>query len=221
MSFVRQASVLLAGFEPFDNDPVSPAWEVARALDGWRCEGTTVRALQVPCVFGLSIEHLQEAVERWRPKLVLTLGAAGQAPALSLERVAINLDDARIPDNAGRQVIDSEIVAGGPAAYFSNLPIKAIVRELRDAGIPARESHSAGTFVGNHVFYGLMHCLARQPEQGTRGGLIHVPYLPEQAARSPGKASMALDTQVEALRVIIRTALQVERDLRVRPAVLH
>ncbi|MDM0089735.1 MULTISPECIES: pyroglutamyl-peptidase I [unclassified Variovorax] len=214
--------VLVAGFEPFENDPVNPAWEIARALEGWACEGAVVQALQLPCVFGRAIETLDTALAGPVPALVLCLGAAGGRTEVSLERAALNVDDARIPDNAGYQPIDVEVVAGGPAAYFSTLPIKAMVRDMRAAGLPAAVSNTAGTFVCNHIFYALMHRLATQPAlASTRGGFLHVPYLPEQAASKPGVASMALATQVEALRVAIRTALTVRHDVRETAGRLH
>lgn len=214
--------VLVAGFEPFENDPVNPAWEIARALDGWRCEGTVVQALQLPCVFGRAIHVLDAAmagiVESGKPlPLVLCIGAAGGRTEISLERAALNVDDARIPDNAGCQPIDIEVVPGAPAAYFSTLPIKAMVRDMR-----AAVSNSAGTFVCNHIFYALMHRIATWPALAhTRGGFVHVPYLPEQAASKPGVASMALQTQVEAFRVAIRTALLVRDDVRETAGRLH
>jgi pyroglutamyl-peptidase len=216
------ADVLVTGFEPFDQDPVNPSWEVARALDGWVCEGRTVRAVQLPCVFGQAIEALDAALAAGAPQLVVSLGLAGGRTEWSPERVAVNCDDARIPDNAGRQPIDQAVVAGGPVGYFSSLPIKAIVQALRAAGLPASVSNTAGSFVCNHIFYALMHRLATRPAlAATRGGFVHVPYLPEQAARLPGAPSMGLATQVEALRVLLRTALTVQADVAIGGGQLH
>lgn len=215
-------NVLLTGFEPFDKDPVNPSWEVARALDGWVCEGATVRAVQLPCVFGKAIEQLDAALLQWQPTLVISLGLAGGRVDITPERVAINMDDARIPDNGGQQPVDASVVSGGPAAYFSTLPLKAIVRDLRAQGLPASVSNTAGTFVCNHIFYALMHRLAKRGDPSrTRGGFVHVPYLPEQAARNPGAPSMALATQVQALRVLIETALTVKNDVRETAGQLH
>ncbi|QNP59198.1 pyroglutamyl-peptidase I [Paenacidovorax monticola] len=216
-------NVLLTGFEPFENDPINPAWEIARALDGWQHAGATVRGVQVPCVFGRAIEALDEAMARWQPRLVICLGLAAGRSEMSLERVAINVDDARIPDHAHYQPVDVPVVPGGPAAYFSTLPIKAIVRDLRAAGLPGAVSNTAGTFVCNHIFYALMHRLAQQGmgSEPVRGGFIHVPALPEQAARRPGMPSMALETQVQALRVVISTALAVSEDVREGAGQLH
>lgn len=217
-----QPTVLVTGFEPFDHDPVNPSWEVARALDGWLCEGHQVRAVQLSCVFGGAAVQLDAALAHWQPRLVVGLGLAGGRTEWQPERVAINCDDARIPDNAGRQPVDTAVVPGGPAAYFSTLPIKAIVQALRAAGLPASVSNSAGTFVCNHVFYALMHRLAGLPGvPGVRGGFVHVPALPEQAARHPGLPSMALAVQVEALRVTLRTALTVQTDIVAAGGQLH
>ncbi|CAN7642584.1 pyroglutamyl-peptidase I [Pseudorhodoferax sp. LjRoot39] len=216
---IAPSHVLVTGFEPFDNDPINPSWEVARALEGWDCGGATVRAVQLPCVFGQAAARLDTALAQWQPRLVVGLGLAGGRTEWQPERVAINCDDARIPDNAGRQPVDTAVVSGGPAAYFSTLPIKAIVQALRAAGLPASVSNTAGTFVCNHVFYALMHRLAGLP--GVRGGFVHVPALPEQAARHPGLPSMALAAQVEALRVTLRTALAVETDIVAAGGQLH
>ncbi|ADU34916.1 pyroglutamyl-peptidase I [Variovorax paradoxus] len=214
--------VLVAGFEPFENDAVNPAWEIARALDGWACEGAVVQAVQLPCVFGRAIDALDAALIGPPLQLVLCVGAAGGRAEISMERAALNIDDARIPDNAGQQPIDLPVVKHGPAAYFSTLPIKAMVRDVRAAGLPAAVSNTAGTFVCNHIFYALMHRLATRPALAhTRGGFVHVPYLPEQAASKPGVASMALAAQVEAFRVAIRTALTVRDDVRETAGRLH
>ena len=215
--------ILLSGFEPFDRDTVNPSWEVARALDGWQVEGATVQAVQLPCVFGAALDRLDAALaDGERPVLVVALGLAGGRTEVTPERAALNLDDARIPDNAGQQPVDLPVVADGPAAYFSTLPIKAIVHALRSQGLPASVSNTAGTFVCNHVFYGLMHRLATRPDlQGVRGGFVHVPALPEQAARMPGMPSLDLATQVQGLRILLHTALTVQTDLREQGGSLH
>jgi pyroglutamyl-peptidase len=214
--------VLVTGFEPFERDTVNPSWEVAKALDGWVCEGAEVKAALLPCVFGSAIDRLDSALAEYRPTLIVALGLAGTRAEMSPERVAINVDDARIPDNGGRQPIDVPVVQGAPVAYFSTLPIKAIVRDMRAAGVPASVSNTAGTFVCNHVFYALMHRLATRPElAGARGGFVHLPCLPEQAARLGGTPSMALATQIEGLRTLLRTALTVREDARETGGQLH
>ena len=144
---------------------------------------------------------------------MLCLGQAGGRANIGLERVAINVDDARIPDNAGRQPIDEPVVMGGPAAYFSSLPLKACVQALGDAGLPAEVSNSAGTFVCNHVFYSLMHALAERGDDpacsAVRAGFVHLPWLPEQ-----GSPSLPLADMIKALHVIALTALSTPVDLK-------
>jgi pyroglutamyl-peptidase len=204
-------TVLLTGFEPFNNETINPAWEAVRALDGCSGEGFIVAARQLPCAFGEANQAMQQAILELKPALVIAVGQAGGRVDLSLERVAINVDDAPIPDNAQRQLVDQPIVADGPVAYFSTLPIKAIVQSLKAAGLPASVSQTAGTFVCNHVFYGLMHYAAAT---ALRAGFIHIPYLPEQAAAHPGVASMALADMVSGLRIAIETSLRSGADAR-------
>ncbi len=209
------ATLLLTGFEPFGGESVNPSWEIARALDGWVCEGLTVRAVRLPCAFGDALRTLDDALAQHRPELVMGLGQAGGRAEISIERVAVNVDDARIPDNLGRQPIDAAVEAEGPAAYFSTLPIKALAHDLRAAGIAAAVSNTAGTFVCNHVFYALMHRLATRPALAqVRGGFVHVPYTPEQVAGRPGVAAMALATQVEGIRQALRSAVLTRVDVR-------
>ncbi|MFS8972932.1 pyroglutamyl-peptidase I [Cupriavidus necator] len=214
-------TVLLTGFEPFENEPINPSWEAVRALDGERVGDAVIVARQLPCVFGVAIDAIGELVGALQPALVIAVGQAGGRAEMSVERVAINVDDARIADNAGEQPIDAAIVDDGPAAYFSTLPIKAMVRDMRGAGVPASVSQTAGTFVCNHVFYGLMHQLARQKDADVRGGFIHIPYLPEQAARHPGQPSLAQETLVKGLRQAVATALSTRADVREQGGQLH
>src|SRR5471032_243979 len=205
--------ILLTGFEPFNGEAINPSWEAVRALDGWHEGDFVVHARKLPCVFGRASQVMHQAVEELQPSIVIAVGQAGGRVDLSVERVAINIDDAPYADNQKRQVVDQPIVSSGPAAYFSTLPIKAIVHELRVAGLPASVSQTAGTFVCNHVFYGLMQQAA---EWGTtmRAGFIHIPYLPQQAAAHPGSASMTLADMTEGLRIAIRTTLAVDVDMR-------
>ena len=202
--------VLLTGFEPFDGETVNPSWEVARALDGHGVCGALVRAVRLPCVFGGSLQVLDEALRRTRPHLVLALGQASRA-AIGVERVAVNLDDARIADNAGVRPVDVPVVAGAPAAYFSTLPVKAMALALREAGIAAEVSGSAGSFVCNHVFFGLMHRLRRR--RGVRGGFVHLPMLPEQAARRALPHAMPLEVMVDGVQRALACALATARDV--------
>ena len=208
----HEPTVLLTGFAPFGGEEANPSWQAAAALDGERIAGHRVAARLLPVEFGASLDALRAALDEVRPALVLCVGQAGGRAQLSLERVAINVDDARIPDNAGAAPIDEPIAADGPAAYFATLPIKAMLAALREAGIPAEVSQTAGTYVCNHVFYGLMHALRATP--GVRGGFLHIPYSPEQAARHPGAPSLPVDTVVDGLRVALRTAVATSADRR-------
>ncbi len=169
-------TMLLTGFEPFGGDALNASWEAVRLLGGEMIEGTRVEVRQLPCVFGDAISVLRHVIDEVGPAIVVCAGQASNRDAVCLERVAINLDDARIADNRGNVPIDAAIVAGGPAAYFTSLPVKAMMAAIADAGIPVKLSESAGTYVCNHVFYGLMHEIATQ-RPALRGGFIHVPSI--------------------------------------------
>lgn len=196
--------LLVTGFEPFGGESFNPSAAAALALDGLSLGGARVVGRVLPCVFGSALQALDQALDAHSPQLVLAVGLASGRSELSVERVAINLDDARMPDNAGVQPVDRPVVPGGPAAYFSTLPIKAIVAALRSQGLPAGVSQTAGTFVCNHVFYGLMHRLASRP--GVRGGFIHVPLSPRQAAHHPGQPSMDESLVRRGLEIALATA---------------
>lgn len=172
--------ILLTAFDPFGGEPINPAWEAVRLVQA--PEGAELVTLQLPTVFGVSGDRLCAALEAEKPDLVLCVGQAAGRPALTPERVAVNLMDASIPDNAGAMPREQPVLPGGPAAYFSNLPVKALARAISEASVPAAVSNSAGLFVCNQLFYRLMHEIeARYPT--VRGGFLHVPCLPEQAER--------------------------------------
>jgi len=211
-------TVLLTGFEPFNGASVNPAWEAVRALKGWSGDDFLIEVLQLPCVFGFANRVLAGAIDEIKPQVVIAVGQAGGRADLTVERVAINVDDAPIVDNDRQQPVDAAIVADGPAAYFASLPIKAIVAAMRERGLRASVSQTAGTFVCNHVFYGLMHRVAGT---GILGGFIHVPYLPEQAAALSGAPGMALDEIVEGLRVAVEVAVRGGSDAVVEGGATH
>jgi pyroglutamyl-peptidase len=204
-------TVLITGFEPFGGETINPSEEIARNLHGTILARHTIVGALLPCVFGAARRELDRLLTAHRPVLVVAIGQAGGRAAITPERVAINVDDARIPDNAGAQPVDRPIVPRGPAAYWSTLPLKAIVRALQRQEIPAAVSQTAGTFVCNHVFYGLMHALRRR--RGVRGGFIHVPFLPEQAP--PGQPSLPLETMIAGLATAVTVALAVRRDPKI------
>ena len=205
--------ILVTGFEPFGGEAINPSWEVAQALHGQQRGGAVVTAVQLPCVFAQSLPALRTAIRRHRPQVVLCLGLAGSRSAISLERVAVNLCDARIADNAGAQPAGTPVVAGGPVAYFTRLPVKTLVQRLLAAGLPAELSLSAGSFVCNQVMYGLLHALRRQP--GVAAGFIHLPPLPEQAAVHPGSRPLALADQRRGVALVLDALAQGVAELQV------
>jgi len=202
--------ILLTGFDPFGGESVNPSWEAVRALHGKRLGGHLIVAQQLPTEFARSLHELKAAVREMAPAILLGVGQAGGRQQLSIERVAINVQDARIPDNAGAQPVDEPVIAGGPAAYFSTLPIKAMLAALQAHGVPAEISNSAGTYVCNHIAYAMLHLAAKR--RGMRAGFIHIPYLPAQAAKRHGLASMALSDVVRGLEIALRTAIATPLD---------
>ena len=202
---------LVTGFEPFDGDALNPSWLIAQSLHGLDLGGVRVQAEQLPCAFDQAGPALQAALRRHRPRLVLALGQAARG-AIGMERVALNVIDARIADNAGLQPIDVPVLAAAPPAYFSTLPLKAMTAALKAEGLAAEVSNSAGTFVCNQVFFLLMHALRRRA--GVRGGFVHVPMLPEQAAARGLGAGMPLHVMQHGARLALQAALQHASDLR-------
>ncbi|MES2414779.1 MAG: pyroglutamyl-peptidase I [Pseudomonadota bacterium] len=199
----QHPKVLLTGFDAFGGAALNPSWLAVQPMDGQQLAGHAVVAAQVPTTFAGSVTELKKLIRQHKPALVICVGQAGGRSALSLERVAINVADASIPDNAGEQPVDVAVRHKGPSAYFSTLPIKAMLKSMHAAGIRAEVSQTAGTFVCNQVFYSLMDTLAKQRSHSkVRGGFIHVPYLPEQ-----GTPNMALEEIVRGLRVAVETAL--------------
>lgn len=202
---------LVTGFDPFGGDEVNPS-SLAVARLRKRIGDILVHTAQLPTSYATSAGVLAAAIEKVKPDIVLCVGQAGGRTELSLERVAINIQDARIRDNDGKQPIDKPVVEDGPAAHFATLPIKACVAALRKAGLPAAVSNTAGTFVCNHIFYALMDLAASHPRP-MRGGFLHIPYVPEQAARQGGAPSMALDDIVRGIEIIIETSAHRSGDI--------
>ena len=201
--------ILITGFDPFGGEPINPAQEAIKRLPANLC-GMEIITCQIPTVFNESIKTLTAAIEKEAPDAVLCVGQAGGRPNITVERVAINCDDASIKDNGGNQPIDAPVAPGGPAAYFSTLPIKAMVRDMLAAGIPAAESNSAGTFVCNHLMYGTLHHAATcRPYM--KAGFVHIPYLPQQTVNSP---SMSVENVVAGLMCMVQTIGKVDEDVK-------
>ncbi|MDI1287846.1 MAG: pyroglutamyl-peptidase I [Reyranella sp.] len=202
---------LVTGFEPFGGDDVNPSLLAVGKLKK-RIGGIAVHTAQLPTSYANSAKVLRTAIDKIKPDIVLCVGQAGGRTELCLERVAINIQDARIRDNDGKQPIDKPVVRDGPAAHFATLPIKACVAEMRKAGLPAAVSNTAGTFVCNHIFYALMDLAAGHPIP-MRSGFLHIPYVPEQAARLGGAPSMALDDIVRGIEIILEVSAARDGDI--------
>ena len=204
--------ILITGFDPFGGEAINPATESVKQLPD-EILGVQILKREIPTVFDRSIEVLYGILKEEQPDVVICVGQAGGRPNITVERIAINQDDARIPDNDGKQPIDRTIFEEGPAAYFSTLPIKAMVRDMKEAGVPAAVSNTAGTFVCNHIMYGALHYAAlRQPN--LKAGFVHIPYLPMQTVDKPTMPSMSRDEIVKGLTTLIKTAIQVEEDVK-------
>lgn len=205
-------NILLTGFEPFGGEAINPSWEIARALDGELLGEGLVHARRLPTSFAGAPQALRVALADLQPNLVVALGQASGRAEISVERVAINLIDARIADNLGQRPLDQPVRTDAPPAYFSTLPVHAIRDGLRAAGHPCSLSLSAGAFVCNQLFFELQHALAGQ---GVRSGFIHVPALPQQAAtHNASLPSMALASQIAAIRLALILAQSSEMPAR-------
>ncbi|EDP60606.1 pyroglutamyl-peptidase I [Vibrio sp. AND4] len=203
--------VLIAGFEPFGGESINPALEAVKRLDGRKLDGGEVVICQVPVVRYESIDKVVRAIERYQPDIVITVGQGAGRAAITPERVAINVDDFRIPDNAGNQPIDEPVIPDAPDAYFTTLPIKAITRALQKVSIPCHVSNTAGTFVCNHLFYGIGHYLRYRT---IRHGFVHIPLLPEQNVLGI-QPTMSLDVIVEGLAILAQATIDHESDIAV------
>lgn len=210
-------TILLTGFDPFGGGSHNPSWLIAQALHGQRIAGHQVVAAQLPTVFGESLQRLQALVQAHQPALTLCLGLAGGRAALSIERIGININDARIPDNCGAQPVDTPVQVDGPAAYFASLPIKAMLNAVQRAGVPCEVSQTAGTFVCNHVLYGLMHLLAQGVgPKGARGGFAHMPWLSGQ-----GDPHLPLRDMVRGIHAALWAAVLTPQDIALQAGATH
>ena len=203
--------LLLTAFTPFDGERINPALEAVKLVKD-KIGNLEIVKLEVPTVFGKSIETVREAIEREKPDFVLSIGQAGGRAEITPERIAINLDDARIPDNEGNQPIDEPIFSDGENAYFSTLPVKAMVEAIRKEGLPSSLSNSAGTYVCNHLMYGVLYYLDKRPSM--KAGFIHVPYIPEQVKDKKEMPALPLSDIVRGLEAAIQAVEENELDLK-------
>lgn len=204
--------ILVTGFDPFGGEKINPAYETIKRLDN-NIKKAEIVKLEIPTVFQKSIKVLNKKIAKEKPDVVLCIGQAGGRYDITVERVAINIDDARIRDNEGKQPVDEHIFHDGDAAYFSNLPIKAMVKNIRRGNIPASISNSAGTFVCNHIMYGLLYLIDKKYPD-IRGGFIHVPFLPQQVVNKNNTPSMNLKDITKALTLAIEGAIDNDKDIK-------
>ena len=209
--------ILVTGFDPFGGEKINPALETIKRLPD-TILGAQIIKLEIPTVVGKSLAKIKETVEKENPDAVLSIGQAGGRSEITVERVGINIDDCRIPDNEGNQPIDEPVVKGGPAAYFVTVPIKAIVENIKAHNIPASISNTAGTFICNHVCYGVAHLAAQRTAAGKpmKSGFIHIPFLPEQVIGKPALTpSMSLETIVSGITHALEAIVEHGSDIKV------
>ncbi|MFV0519213.1 MAG: pyroglutamyl-peptidase I [Lachnospirales bacterium] len=211
--------ILVTGFDPFGGEAVNPALETVKRLPD-EIKGATIIKLEIPTVRYKSLDKIEEAIQKEDPDVILSIGQAGGRFGITVERVGINCDDYRIEDNEGNQVIDLSVYEDGQSAYFSNLPIKAMVENIKNKGIPASVSNTAGTFVCNHVLYGVQYLIDKK-YPNKKSGFIHIPYAPEQAVDKKDTASMSLDMVADGLIAAIEAIIEVDEDIKVTGGATH
>lgn len=195
----KTMKILITAFEPFGGEKVNPALEAMKLLPDKIGEAQILK-LELPTVFKKSIEKVWQHIDEYEPDIVISLGQAGGRACISIERVAINIDDTTMADNEGNMPVDQPIFKDGENAYFSNLPIKKMVEDIKKAGIPAKVSNTAGTYVCNHVMYGILYKIHKE-RLNIKAGFIHVPFIPEQVVNKPERASMSLENIVKAVEI--------------------
>lgn len=204
--------ILVTGFDPFDGDSVNPALELIKQLPE-EIDGCEIITLEVPTVFHKSIQVIKQAIDTHHPDAVLSVGQAGGRVDMTVERIGINCDDARIPDNEGNSPVDEKVFEDGDDAYLLTLPVKAMVKAIQDAGVPASVSNTAGTFVCNHVAYGVAY-LAKKYYPDMKTGFMHIPFLPYQAAEKRGMPSMSLESLKTGTVAAIKAIIANEKDIK-------
>ncbi|MCI6602866.1 MAG: pyroglutamyl-peptidase I [Clostridiales bacterium] len=205
--------ILLTAFDPFGGEKINPALEAVKLVKAEDLTAELIK-LEVPTVFHKSIKTVQEAMRKHKPDAVLCVGQAGGRFQLTPERVAINLDDARIPDNEGQQPVDEPVFADGADAYFASLPIKAMVESIKAENLPAAVSNTAGTFVCNHLMYGVLYTIAKEFPQ-CRGGFIHVPFIPAQVVDKANTPCLSLNDIARGLTASLQAIIAHEHDVKI------
>ena len=204
--------ILVTGFDPFGGEPINPAIESVKRLPD-NIEGAEIIKLEIPTVRKKSLEKIEKAINEHNPDVILSIGQAGGRFDISIERVGINLDDFRIPDNEGNQIIDEPVFPDGENSYFVKLPVKSMVQNVQKNNIPASVSYTAGTFVCNHVLYGVMYLIEKK-YKGKKSGFIHIPFLPQQVIDKRNMPSMELNTIVKGLTAAIEAIVKNNEDIK-------
>ena len=204
--------ILVTGFDPFGGEPINPAIESVKRLPD-NIAGAEIIKLEIPTVRKKSLEKIEKAINEHNPDVILSIGQAGGRFDISIERIGINLDDFRIPDNEGNQIIDEPIFPDGENSYFVKLPVKAMVQNVQKNNIPASVSYTAGTFVCNHVLYGVMYLIEKK-YKGKKSGFIHIPFLPQQVVDKRNTPSMELNTIVKGLTAAIEAIVKNNEDIK-------
>ncbi len=204
--------ILVTGFDPFGGEPINPAIESVKRLPD-NIAGAEIIKLEIPTVRKKSLEKIEKAINEHNPDVILSIGQAGGRFDISIERVGINLDDFRIPDNEGNQIIDEPIFPDGENSYFVKLPVKAMVQNVQKNNIPASVSYTAGTFVCNHVLYGVLYLIEKKYE-GKKSGFIHIPFLPQQVVDKRNMPSMELNIIVKGLTAAIEAIVKNNEDIK-------
>ena len=203
--------VLLTGFDPFGGEAVNPAQEAVQRVSD-NINGAEVIKITIPTVQTKSVKAIEEAIELYNPDIVISVGQAAGRYDITPERVAINIDDFRIKDNEGNQPTDKIIQEDGKSAYFSNLPVKAMVKHMNDNQIPATLSNTAGTFVCNHVMYGILYMIDKK-YPNIKGGFIHIPYMTSQVIDKKNTPFKSLDEIVRGLELSIEACTLYNEDI--------
>lgn len=204
--------VLVTGFDPFGGETVNPAFEAVKMLPD-EIAGAEIIKLEIPTVFSKSGPAVEEGIKKYEPDIVINVGQAGGRSCVTIEQVAINLAEARIPDNAGEQPSDEALQKDGEPAYYATIPVKAIVKNIREHGIPCHISYTAGTYVCNCVMYNVLH-MAATKYKNIRAGFIHVPFAAEQAVeKANGTPFMSLEMIAKSLEYAIEASVKNETDI--------
>lgn len=212
--------VLVTGFDPFGGETVNPAYEAVKLLPD-TISGAEIIKLEIPTVFSKSGPAVEAGIQEHQPDIVINVGQAGGRSCVTIERVAVNLAEARIPDNAGEQPMDEPLQADGEPAYYATIPVKAMVQNVRDHKIPCHISYTAGTYVCNCVMYNVLYMAAKK-YPNIRAGFIHVPFAAEQVVDKPnGTPFMSLEMIAKSLEYAIEAAVKQQEDIEVGMGTTH